>query len=38
MTVAEWVEAQLADLPTDLPPERAARLARLLGLGGSEDS
>jgi hypothetical protein len=36
MTVAEWVEAQLIDLPTYLPPERAARLARLLGLGGEQ--
>lgn len=38
MTVSEWVEDQLADLPDVLPPERAARLARLLGLGSSEDS
>lgn len=34
MTLDEWIAQKLEGLPDTLPPDRAARLARLLGLGG----
>ena len=36
MTLEDWIAERLEGLPAELPPERAARLARLLGLGGEQ--